>query len=165
MFAAPAVPLLLQPMNTEPQAYSIREFVCKWRVLMSRVMALPNFEDDIKGRIFVDIMNEPDSMGIQWAPANSKPGAAELYLQTMDALHELASDSWLYIVEGTGQNMFGLNWVSRLKSTAASLLTPAKRIYAYIPPHLHLWVPICQLQRTKASIWGLLGTVSACAKT
>lgn len=115
MSARYVVALALQPMNTEPQAYSIREFVCKWMVLMNRVMALPNYEEDIKGRLFLDIMNEPDSMGIQWEPANNKPGARELYLQTMDALHELSpegSEGWLYIVEGTGQNMFGLNWVS-----------------------------------------------------
>jgi hypothetical protein len=44
---------MLQPMNTEPQAFNIQEFVCKWRVLVSRVMGLYNFEDDIKGRIFL----------------------------------------------------------------------------------------------------------------
>jgi hypothetical protein len=99
-------------MNTEPQAFNVREFTCKWRVLMSRVLAMPNFESDIKGRVFVDVMNEPDSMGIRWEPSNGKPGAAELYLSTMDALHELSHDGWLYVVEGTGQNSFGLNWVS-----------------------------------------------------
>jgi hypothetical protein len=123
-------------MNTEPQAYSIREFVCKWRVLMSRVMALPNFEEDIKGRIFLDIMNEPDSMGIQWAPANNKPGAAELYLQTMDVLNELASDSWLYIVEGTGQNMFGLNWVSHSNLDSCQLVLHQQAIGIDTKPQL-----------------------------
>lgn len=43
-----------QPMHTEPQAYNVNEFVCKWRVLMSYVMALPNFQNDLKDRIFVD---------------------------------------------------------------------------------------------------------------
>jgi len=57
-------------------------------------------------------MNEPDSMGIGWEPANGKPGARELYLSTMDSLHDLPGASpWLYVVEGTGQNKFGLNWV------------------------------------------------------
>ena len=64
-------------------------------------------------------MNEPDSMGIQWEPANSKPGARELYLATMDALHELSPDGWLYIVEGAGQNNFGLNWVSDAKTSTS----------------------------------------------
>jgi hypothetical protein len=38
--------------------------VCKWVYLWSQVAALPNFESDLKNRIFVDPMNEPDSMGI-----------------------------------------------------------------------------------------------------
>jgi hypothetical protein len=42
-------------MNTEPQAYSVQEFVCKWRVLMSRVLAIPNFKDDIKDRVLIDV--------------------------------------------------------------------------------------------------------------
>jgi hypothetical protein len=101
-------------MNTEPQAFNIKEYVCKWRVLMSRVLAIPNFWEDIKDRVFVDLLNEPDSMGIGWEPANGKPGARELYLGAMDALHDLSSEGWLYVVEGTGQNSFGLNWVSVL---------------------------------------------------
>lgn len=57
-------------------------------------------------------MNEPDSMGIRWEATNGKPGATDLYLSTMDALHSMSRDGWLYVVEGTGQNNFGLNWVS-----------------------------------------------------
>lgn len=57
-----------------------------------------------------DIMNEPDSMHIKWEPYQQYPGARELYLQTMDALHALSHDGWLYLLEGTGQNNFGLNW-------------------------------------------------------
>lgn len=89
---------------------------------MSRVLAMPNFEADIKGRVFVDVMNEPDSMGIRWEPSNGKPGAAELYLTAMDAMHELSPDGWLYVVEGTGQNSFGLNWVSRSVPKAVGCL-------------------------------------------
>lgn len=59
-----------------------------------------------------DIMNEPDSMGMGWEAANGKPGARELYLATMDSLHTLSPTGWLYVVEGAGQNAFGLNWVS-----------------------------------------------------
>lgn len=57
------------------------------------------------------IMNEPDSIGMQWEPANNKPGARELYLATMDALHDLSPQGWLYAVQGAGQNSLGLNWV------------------------------------------------------
>lgn len=46
-------------MNTEPQAFNIQEFVCKWRVLTSRIMGLYNYEDDIKGRIFLVSCSSP----------------------------------------------------------------------------------------------------------
>jgi hypothetical protein len=36
--------------GTEPQAYNVKEFVCKWRSLVSRVLSLSNWEEDIKGR-------------------------------------------------------------------------------------------------------------------
>lgn len=55
-------------------------------------------------------MNEPDSMHLKWEPQSGYPGARELYLQTMDALHALSPDGWLYFLEGTAQNNFGLNW-------------------------------------------------------
>jgi hypothetical protein len=37
-----------QPMDTEPQSYNVKEFICKWRTTMSRVKAIPNFWDDIQ---------------------------------------------------------------------------------------------------------------------
>lgn len=55
-------------------------------------------------------MNEPDSMHMKWEPQNNYPGARDLYLSTMDALHALSPDGWLYFLEGVGQNNFGLNW-------------------------------------------------------
>jgi hypothetical protein len=76
---------------------------------MSRVAALPNWAD-IKGRVLVDIMNEPDSMHMRWEASDHYPGVRELYLETMDSLHDLSHDGWLYVVQGTGQNAFGLNW-------------------------------------------------------
>ncbi|WIA18743.1 hypothetical protein OEZ85_003433 [Tetradesmus obliquus] len=99
-----------QPMGTEPQAYNVKEFVCKWRSLVSRVKSVNNWEEDIKGRVFIDVMNEPDSMGIKWEPSSGHPGARELYLETLDALHSMVPEGLLYILEGTGQNNFGLNW-------------------------------------------------------
>jgi hypothetical protein len=44
-------------------------------------------------------MNEPDSMGLAWEPANGKPGARELYISVMDNLYSLSGDM-LFMVEG-----------------------------------------------------------------
>lgn len=51
-------------MNTEPQALNIKEFVCKWRFLMNRVLAIPNFQEDLRDRIFVVSSHH---MLVQWA--------------------------------------------------------------------------------------------------
>jgi hypothetical protein len=45
-------------------------------------------------------MNEPDSMGIKWEPSSGHPGARELYLETIDALHSMVPEGLLYILEG-----------------------------------------------------------------
>lgn len=51
--AAPRAAPRAQPMGTEQQALNPREFVCKWRGVMARVVALNNWDSDIKGRLFV----------------------------------------------------------------------------------------------------------------
>ena len=86
--------------GTEYQPYDVNEFVCKWKVLWSKIAALPNFESDLKNRIFVDVMNEPDSMDLKWESHNNHPGAHQLYLQTADALHSISPDGVLFMFEG-----------------------------------------------------------------
>jgi hypothetical protein len=38
-------------------------FARKWRGLWSAFTCLPNFSSDLKGRIFLDLLNEPDEYG------------------------------------------------------------------------------------------------------
>ncbi len=71
-----------------------------------------------QGRVFVDIMNEPDSVGVRWEPTASNgspgtpnPGITQLYLRTMDALWDMTPDAVIFFVEGGGQgNLQGVNW-------------------------------------------------------
>lgn len=42
--------------------------------MWSKFACLPHFEEDFKGRVFVDILNEPDSQGQGWQPKESKAG-------------------------------------------------------------------------------------------
>lgn len=56
-------------------------------------------------------MNEPDSMHIAWEGSGGKPGARELYLSTLDALHELVPDGLLYVLEGARR--CGHGWTPR----------------------------------------------------
>lgn len=40
----------------------------------SKFACLPNFQEDFKGRVFVDILNEPDSQGQGWQQKENKAG-------------------------------------------------------------------------------------------
>lgn len=99
-----------QPMGTENQAYDLNQFASQWALVWKKVTCLPNFGADIAGRVFVDVMNEPDSMGIRWEANNDRPGAQQLYLATADTLWQMNPNQVMFMFEGTGQNMMGLSW-------------------------------------------------------
>lgn len=65
-----------------------------------QVSCLPNFQRDLANRVFIDVMNEPDSMQISWEPNGDKPGAHQLYLGTADALWELTPGAVMFMMEG-----------------------------------------------------------------
>jgi len=52
------------------------------------------------GRLFVDAMNEPDSMGIKWEAQESNPGAEQLYLATAEALWNISPQKVFFMFEG-----------------------------------------------------------------
>lgn len=96
------------PMSTENHPFFVKKFVDAWDALWTRIVNLPNFEKELKGRIIIDIMNEPDSMNIGWLAYGKIPGARALYLGTMDRLHGKGNP--LFLVEGTGQTGYKLSW-------------------------------------------------------
>jgi aryl-phospho-beta-D-glucosidase BglC (GH1 family) len=99
------------PMGLEATVYNTPAFVNNWKAVWRAVTNLPNFDADIKGRIFIDILNEPDSMGLRWEPQGARPGLASTLLGTMDALETIRPGVAVYFVEGGGQVAFnGVNW-------------------------------------------------------
>ena len=70
-------------MGLDDSSYNTISFVDSWKWLWSALSCLDNFEQDIKGRLFLDLMNEPDSMGQRWEVADNRkagrvPGEAWL---------------------------------------------------------------------------------------
>lgn len=97
------------PMGSEPYAWQRNgaEVAERWRQLMAWFIkeAGTQWNSVYRGRVLIDIMNEPDSMGIGWKRAS------DIYLKTMDALWPLLGrNGSLFMVEGTGQVSYGLNW-------------------------------------------------------
>ncbi|KAI8474575.1 MAG: hypothetical protein J3K34DRAFT_407464 [Monoraphidium minutum] len=100
------------PMAQEMTSHDADEFVKSWKWVWSRFACLPNFEEDFKGRLFVDILNEPDSQHQGWQPNDAgDAGMTELYLGVMDALWEMTPDVPIFFIEGGGQGAYkGINW-------------------------------------------------------
>ena len=84
----------------EQHAYDLNAFVTAWENLWKKVACLPNFDQDLAGRIFVDVMNEPDSMQITWEAKNGRPGAHQLYLGVADALWDITPRDVMFMFEG-----------------------------------------------------------------
>jgi hypothetical protein len=99
-----------QPQDTEKHAFDVATFSAKWARLWTALGRLPTWEPDLKGRVIVDLMNEPDSIGMHWEAKGRKPGVTQLFLAAMDALWAVQPEGLLFMVEGTSQSSWGLNW-------------------------------------------------------
>lgn len=120
-FAANGFYVLLDyhPMGLEYTSYDTRDFVGNWTQVWRAVTCLPNFQQDLKGRIFLDLLNEPDSIGQRWEDQQNPPGGhagpaagtTDLYLTAMDALWAMTPGAPIFFVEGGGQTgLKGVNW-------------------------------------------------------
>lgn len=58
----------------EKTSYDVAAFVSAWAEVWQEVTCLPNFNRDMIGRVFVDILNEPDSQWQGWQPKDGKAG-------------------------------------------------------------------------------------------
>jgi hypothetical protein len=74
------------PNTLEWTSHSARDFINEWKWVWSSIVGMNNYHSHLKGRLFVDILNEPDFQGQRWEAQNGKAGITELYLGVMDAL-------------------------------------------------------------------------------
>lgn len=88
------------PMGKERQADNMKAFSESWLSLAKHLYKYPT----LRGRIIFDLMNEPDSMRKGWKEMTP------LYLKTMDLIYNLWGKSALFMIEGTGQVQYNLNW-------------------------------------------------------
>lgn len=140
-FAANGFFVLLDyhPMGLEWTSHDVSHFVGNWTEVWRAVTCLPNYEVGLSGRVFLDLLNEPDSIGQRWERAKvyggpsgggsddhqEAAGLTELYLAAMDALWAMtprgagsngnssssSSSGPIFFLEGGGQTaMPGVNW-------------------------------------------------------
>lgn len=66
-----------EPGNTEPVVESVDMFAHNWLQLWSGLSCLPNYQKDLQGRVFLDLMNgEAPAWLCLWAPASTTAAAA-----------------------------------------------------------------------------------------
>ncbi|KIZ00473.1 hypothetical protein MNEG_7489 [Monoraphidium neglectum] len=96
------------PAGSDAISRNAAEFSSAWRSLWRAVACLPNFEDDLQGRVFVGLLGAPDITGHRWEASRGLdggelPGITELYLDTMDALWEDTPAALTFFIAGAGQ--------------------------------------------------------------
>lgn len=81
----------------------------KWVQYWVQLITVLSQDPDIKGKLMVDILNEPDNFGIRWEGSGGKPALKDLYLSAMDAIYPI-NKQVLFFIEGTGQGGIDANW-------------------------------------------------------
>jgi hypothetical protein len=89
--------------ESEDALESPEALVHNWLRLWRALAAVPSWEDELKGRVFLDVINEPDEHKIGWTgPLPGGPHAASLseyYLAVMDAIYEESPNSTLFFIQ------------------------------------------------------------------
>ena len=112
--------------NAERSVLSVAEFVDGWKDVLSAVLeAVPA----ARGRLLVDLLNEPDGFALTWNSAGgplsikspsqdpkglvfapSRPSLNALYSAAMDALYPVCKEC-VFLIEGGGQSSVGgVHW-------------------------------------------------------
>ncbi|EIE23036.1 hypothetical protein COCSUDRAFT_63419 [Coccomyxa subellipsoidea C-169] len=86
--------------------YDMDGWVGLWVDLVKDVLA---DSPEAKGRLIIDLINEPDGYTLTWEGNNGYPSMSMLYMHAMDALWPICPDC-LFLVEGTGQTGIGATW-------------------------------------------------------
>jgi hypothetical protein len=60
------------PGTAEEHSRSPAALVAGWRRVWRTLACLPSFGSDIKGRVFIDILNEPDCLGYRYAAVGTE---------------------------------------------------------------------------------------------
>ena len=97
------------PMGSESHARNVKTFTEAWASLWQQLLKLKPM---LQGRVILDILNEPDSMSIGWTrnkTAGGYPSYSDLALAMMDKVSSF-DKQMLFMIEGTGQVSFKLNW-------------------------------------------------------
>jgi hypothetical protein len=62
-------------------------------------MCLPNYDRDIKGRVLLDLLNEPDGVDLTWSGNDIRPPLTNYLLTVMDAIDKHTPNQAVYLLQ------------------------------------------------------------------
>ena len=166
-------------------SHDTKQLVYQWKRMWSYITKQPNF-NIVKGRLILDLMNEPDCASMHWQQKNAMiPSTTDTYIALMDALYPMSSP--MFMVEGTGQSAYSLSWgngfvtnksiINKYKIDDASVFFEAllKKRYLHnviISPHLYgptishdnIYYHGDNLRERLYNSFGYLGLTGYCSK-
>ncbi len=85
-------------------------WVADWKALATKIYA--SMPESSANHVMFDLLNEPDEVGILWdKPVGTKKIQLDkAYLAAMDEINSVTNGKNLFLVEGTGQTNYKLNW-------------------------------------------------------
>uniref|UniRef100_A0A383VF90 Glycoside hydrolase family 5 domain-containing protein n=1 Tax=Tetradesmus obliquus TaxID=3088 RepID=A0A383VF90_TETOB len=101
------------PDASDATPLDAQDFARAWMYTWATITCLPNFASDIRGRILLDLLNEPDKaggVGLGWAGRDGLPGLDELYLTTMDSIENITAADALYLLQGSPLSASGSSY-------------------------------------------------------
>lgn len=88
-------------------------FAKKWYTLWAALTCLPNYQTDLKGRLLLDLLNEPDEYNLGWSGGRQgrkfRPQGQYL-LAAMDLIEGTSPGEAIFLVQGGGQVALGTAW-------------------------------------------------------
>lgn len=123
-----------EPGNTEPVTDSVDVFANNWLRLYTAFTCLPNWDKELQGRVFFDLMNEPDGVGLTWdASKGGRKNLGDYYLASMDAIDKAAGGKGpIYFIQ-VGAWLLSEVWVAELLQAL-----PHVAIHSHTTPFLCL---------------------------
>jgi hypothetical protein len=88
-------------------------FARKWWTLWTAITCLPNYTTDLKGRVLLDLLNEPDEYNLGWNGGRQgrkfKPQGHYL-TAAMDMIEGTSPGEPIFLIQGGGQLALGTAW-------------------------------------------------------
>lgn len=83
---------------------SVSNYVNAWLKVWMSLKCLPTWNTDLKGRVLLDLLNEPDAVEIRWGGGGRQAPLEDYYFSVMDAIDQQAPGQAVFLVQVRGSS-------------------------------------------------------------